>query len=193
MNSLFEGTKNTRAILKDSLRYIRSDVPAVITDKERQWLIDNGVLTIIDLRDESERLQKPCPLENDSSFRYLKMPVSGGNTVPAAPEDVSASYMRMADATMEHIIDTIMGARTNVLYFSNAGKDRTGVVSAIILHRLGYDRSYISGDYVLSGENLKDELESYARKSPDIRIDVITPRAEYIEDFLDMYRKSEVQ
>jgi Protein tyrosine/serine phosphatase len=193
MNSLFEGTKNTRAILKDSLRYIRSDVPAVITDKERQWLIDNGVLTIIDLRDESERLQKPCPLENDSSFRYLKMPVTGGNTVPAAPEDVSESYLRMADATMEHIIDTIMGARTNVLYFCNAGKDRTGVVSAIILHRLGYDRSYIAGDYVLSGENLKDELESYARKSSDIRIDVITPRAEYIEDFLDMYRKSEVQ
>ncbi|MBR5089948.1 MAG: tyrosine-protein phosphatase [Ruminiclostridium sp.] len=189
MSSLFESTKNTRAILKDSLRYIRSDVPAAITDKERQWLIDNGVLTIIDLRDESERLQKSCPLENDSAFHCMKMPVTGGNEIPALPEEVPASYLKMADETMEHIVDTIMGAKTNVLYFCNAGKDRTGVVSAIILDRLGYDRSYIAGDYVISGENLKDELEGYARKSPGIRIDVITPRAEYIEEFLDMYRK----
>jgi len=29
----------------------------------------------------------------------------------------------------------------NILFFCNAGKDRTGVVSAIILYTLGYDEA----------------------------------------------------
>lgn len=43
---------------------------------------------------------------------------------------------------MDNIIDTILNADTNVVYFCNAGKDRTGVVTAIILSNLGYENNY---------------------------------------------------
>lgn len=42
----------------------------------------------------------------------------------------------MVDEKMEKIIDRIMNAESNVMYFCTSGKDRTGVVSAIILKRL---------------------------------------------------------
>lgn len=187
--SLFENTKNTRTIIKNSLRYIRSDVPTFLSFAERQWLIDNDVRTIVDLREEDERLQKPCILENDSDFRYIPLPVSGGNAVPESPGKVADSYISMADDKMESIISTIMNADTNVLYFCNAGKDRTGVVSAILLSKLGYGRQYIIDDYLLSGANLKEELESFAEKNPDIDLDVITPKSEYITGFLEWYQR----
>ncbi len=55
MQSLLKSTKNTRAILPDSLQYIRSDVPSCLTEQEVQWLLGNNIATIIDLREEAER------------------------------------------------------------------------------------------------------------------------------------------
>ena len=95
------------------------------------------------MREETEQCQKPCLLRNDNAFRYISMPVNGGNKIPDSPEDVVLSYINMVDDTMGCIVDTIMSADTNVLYFCNAGKDRTGVVTAIILSKLGYSKEYI--------------------------------------------------
>lgn len=45
----------------------------------------------------------------------------------------------MLDSQMYRIIDLICNAKSNVLYFCNAGKDRTGVVSAILLLKFSMD------------------------------------------------------
>lgn len=181
---LFRSTRNTRAILPDSLRFIRSDVPTTIIAQELQWLKENNILTIIDLREEHERLQKPCPLMHCKEFRYLCMPVAGGNTVPASPEEVPLSYRKMADAQMDNIMETMLHAKSNVLYFCNAGKDRTGVISAILLHRLGFSDEYIIADYLQSADNLTEVLQGFADSNPEIDIEVITPKRIYMEQFL---------
>lgn len=181
-------TQNTRAILPDSLRFIRSDVPTRITAEELQWLKENDILTIVDLREEHERLQKPCPLAEERGFTYLCMPVTGGNAVPARPEDVPFSYRNMVDERMDTIIDTILHAEGNVLYFCNAGKDRTGVVSAILLYKLGYSDEYIIADYLRSADNLREKLQAFAESSPEIDIAVITPQTAYMEQFLAWLR-----
>lgn len=188
--SLLESTRNTRAILPDSLRFLRSDVPVALTDRDREWLLENNVTTAVDLREESERRQKPCCLERDGAFRYLRLPVTGGNVVPASPDEVAGTYLAMADEQMERIVETILHAETNVLFFCNAGKDRTGVVSALLLSRLGRGRQEIVDDYLLSGEMLRDELWTYAEAHPDVDLAVITPRAAYMEEFLDRYRNA---
>lgn len=181
---------NTRAILPDSLKYIRSDVPHKITAAEIQWLIENNITTIIDLREESERLQKKCPLIDNSSFNYICLPVTGGNTIPETVEVVSKSYIQMADSNMDKIIETILDTETNIMYFCNAGKDRTGVVSAILLCKLGYDREYIISDYIQSAENLHEMLEDFSSQRPEIR-DIITPNRRYMEEFLSwLYNKA---
>ena len=48
--------------LRCIMRYIRSDVPENLTDEEVQWLLDNNIITIIDLRSEEEVAQKSCCL-----------------------------------------------------------------------------------------------------------------------------------
>ena len=184
MIKLFESTQNTRPILPDSLRFIRSDVPTAVSEAEEQWLRAHDILTIIDLREPQERAQKTCPLGEKNGFTYLCLPVTGGNDIPSSQAEVAASYIRMVDEQMERVIEAAMTEKSNVLYFCNAGKDRTGVVSAILLTRLGYGREYIVADYMNSAENLRGTLEAFVKNRPDVDLNVITPQPAYMQDFL---------
>ena len=192
MEIIFKNTLNTRAIMKDSLKFIRSDVPTIVTEEERLWLIENNITTIVDLRTDKERLRKICPLENDERFDYFCMPVTGGDIVPKTVNDVSASYVNMVDKHLYKTIDFIFECQSNVLYFCNAGKDRTGVVSAILLYKSGKTRDYIVTDYMKSKENLQNTLNDYAKQNPEIDINVITPDERYIKEFLDWFTKKDI-
>lgn len=184
MSSLLKTTLNTRALPIGEMKYIRSDCPARLTDDEVKWLLDNDVTTVVDLREKFECEATPCRLENEAGFIYYHFPVSFGGIVPRNPEDVAGSYVRMIDDNMDKIIETIMNAQDKVLYFCAGGKDRTGVVSAIILKKLGIDDNIIIDDYMKTGENLFYLLNDMAKKHPEINPDVIFPKEENIKSVL---------
>ena len=50
MGSLLQSTRNTRALPAGTLRFIRSDVPERLTGAEIQWLLDNHITIVVDLR-----------------------------------------------------------------------------------------------------------------------------------------------
>lgn len=183
----FKNTLNTRSILKDNFKYIRSDVPTIISDGEKEWLLENKITTIIDLRTEEERERKECPLLKDERFAYYCMPVAGGNAIPDSVDDVSKSYIEMVDVQLLRIVDFMMNVDSNVLYFCNAGKDRTGVISAMLLWKEGMGLEYIIEDYMKSKDNLKKMLETYAEENQDVDINVITPHERYIREFLEWF------
>lgn len=106
-------------------------------------MLANDIITIIDLRTEAERVKKRCPLAKDNRFQYYRMPVTGGNAVPPSVDGVEKSYVDMVDTQLHNTIDFMLGVKSNVLLFCNAGKDRTGVVSAILLHKSGMKIDYI--------------------------------------------------
>ena len=185
MPRLLSTTRNTRALLPDSLRFVRSDVPCAPTEGEIQWLLEHDLRTVIDLREENECRCRPCPLADHPAFHYLWMPVTGGGALPDTPDLVSASYIRMVDKQMGHILNTILTAGSNVLYFCSAGKDRTGVVSALLLRALGADRETILADYLASAECLEEFLRDYDARNPAVDPEIITPQRRYMEEFLD--------
>ena len=187
MGNIFKSTLNTRPILENSLKFIRSDVPTSISEDEILWLLENNITSVIDLRTDDERIRKECPLSKDNRFTYHCMPVTGGNAVPPTVDDVSKSYISMVDEQMDRIIETAWNSNSNVLYFCNAGKDRTGVMSAILLHKSGMDLQYIIDDYMKTKANLKEVLDSFAKQNPSINIDVITPNERYMKEFLEWY------
>ena len=87
------------------------------------------------------------------------------------------------------MIEFLLKVKSNALYFCNAGKDRTGVVSVVLLYKLGMSPEYIIADYLKSKDNLESVLKSYAEKNPQININVITPQKRYIEEFMSWYIK----
>lgn len=82
------------------------------------------------------------------------------------------------------ILETILNATSNVMYFCTAGKDRTGVVSALLLKRLGASEDVIVEDYMKSKENLLDMLTTYVKNHPEVDIDIIIPQEENIRKVL---------
>ena len=79
-------------------------------------------------------------------------------------------------------------AKTGIIYYCNAGKDRTGVVTALILSLLGVDRDEIVQDYLASGVFLKDMLQSYSKGQKDL-FNIINPRSETMYGLLDYIDK----
>ena len=187
MGSLLKSTRNTRQLPVGNLRYLRSDCPDELSDEEVQWLRSNNIVTIVDLRDKTEYTQRVCRLEYEEGFVYYHLPVTGGGSVPASPEAVANSYVKMVDAQMVEIVDTIMSAKTNVLFFCNAGKDRTGVVSAIILKRMGFDDAQIIADYMETKTNLMPFLQEYSERHPEVDLRTIIPSEENIKAVLALY------
>lgn len=184
MSSLLQSTRNTRVLPTGEMRYIRSDFPEHLTDMEVQWLLNNNITTIVDLRSDEEIVNKPCNLKEQNRFRYFHLPVTGGDGIPKSREHLHVVYQQMLDEKMEKIIDTIMTAESNVMYFCTAGKDRTGVVSAIILKRLGISDEVIIDDYMKSKDNLMDMLTAYVSAHPEVDIEIIIPHRENIEQLL---------
>ena len=186
MGSILQSTLNTRALPVGNLRYIRSDYPGNITEAEIQWLLRNGITTVVDLREEKEYTAKPCRLEDEKGFVYYHLPVTGGGDTPESPDAVVGTYLAMLDEQMDKIIRTIMDAKSNVLYFCGAGKDRTGVVSAIILKKLGYCDRAIIDDYMETKDNLMGFLTSYVAAHPEVDINTIVPNEKNIKRVLEV-------
>lgn len=184
MRSLLQSTRNTRALPTDTLRYIRSDAPVRLTEKEIEWLLNHQITTIVDLRSDEERRRKPCCLEKRDGFRYVHLPVTGGDTIPTSREHLYTLYRQMVDGQMERILDTILNAKSNVMYFCTAGKDRTGVVSALLLKRLGFSDQVIIDDYMESKDNLMDLFTAYASAHPEVDMEVLVPRRENMKRLL---------
>ena len=184
MASLLKSTHNTRSIIKDSIRYIRSDAIIDLEEEEIQWLIENNILTVVDLRTKQEAEKNPCCLEYHNEFAYINIPVSYGDEMPLTPDMVPPSFLKMVDGVMRKIISTIENSKTNVIYFCRQGKDRTGVVSALLLLRQGLSQDEIISDYLLSAGNLVDSIEQDCRDYPELEKEAATPKAEYMKQFL---------
>lgn len=194
MSSLLKSTLNTRVlpvdgIPIDEMRYIRSDAPLHLTKEEIQWLLDHDISILVDLRSVQELERKPCPLQNIPGFTYCHLPVTGGESIPKSRPQLNELYRGMIDKQMDTILETILNAPSNVMYFCTAGKDRTGVVSALLLKRLGVSEDVIVEDYMKSKENLFDMLTAYARNHPEIDIDLLIPQEENIKDVLSHDQK----
>ena len=92
----------------------------------------------------------------------------------------------MLDEQMEKIINAIMNAESKVMYFCSAGKDRTGVVSAVILKKLGYNDQIIINDYMETKDNLMGFLTAYVKEHPEVDINIIIPNEENIKNVLEV-------
>lgn len=184
MASLLKSTLNTRVLPGSEGRFIRSDAPVNLTEEERMWLEEQNIRTMVDLRSAEEAERKPCPLQERDGFIYHHLPVTGGGDTPKCREHLHQVYAGMADEQMDRILDVIWQAETKVMYFCTAGKDRTGVVSALLMKKLGCDEKEIIADYMATKENLMDMLTAYAAGHPEVALDIIIPREENMERLL---------
>ncbi len=172
-------------------KIIRSNLPDKMTKADLDSLEKMKIDSIIDLRTKEEIQKQESSFQNNSCFHVFNYEVKGKGTVPKSQEEVPISYMEMLEGkdTMYRIFKLLAEQDDKgILYFCTAGKDRTGVVTALILMTLGASRKDIIDDYVLSNKYLDTFLKQVDENSSNQKVlDIITPKTEYMEQFLNYF------
>jgi protein-tyrosine phosphatase len=95
--------------------------------------------------------------------------------VMAAPapvgEDLSARYRWYLDVGRDSLTEalTLIGhpSRLPLVFHCAAGKDRTGVLAALVLDLAGVDHQVIVDDYVITAGRMEPILDRFRRSDPD--------------------------
>ena len=158
----------------------RSANPDSINKSDLKKLHALDIRTIIDLRapDESKRKQKlissidtlSLPLDFERTTRERLMPyLYKKDSYSVIDEITSSLYIEILDAAIpvfRKVTEVLLSPeRCPVLIHCQAGKDRTGVICALIQLALGADRQSIIDDYMKSN----DSLIPYFRKRLRLR------------------------
>ena len=131
-----------------------------------------GITTVVGLRSAEEIERKPDPLAQEPGIRYLHCPLAGDGRVPA-PDEVPLSYMEMADGTgqMAGALRAIAEAPQAVLFHCTAGKDRTGVVAALLLWLAGVSEEDIAATPGVPAEVARAVFEYLRATDPESQQD----------------------
>lgn len=197
---LLSNTLNTRDLGGYTISYgkattynvfLRSDVPNKVSDDDVELLLSNNITTIVDLRSDDEVQKKPCALNNNKNFEYYHCKIYGDGYLPTSVEVVPDSYFAMVDeqTTVLNIMKILAKAKGGVLYHCTAGKDRTGVISALLLLLSGVCKTDIVDDYHISQSYLGSMIQQFCEKNKDLDVNIITPKSEYMKKFLYLFQR----
>ncbi len=89
---------------------------------------------------------------------------------------------------MKAIFECIANAPQGVIFNCSAGKDRSGVVSAVLLLFAGVKDEDIIENYLVTKYYIKQRLE-YIKQNSDIDMAIVTPNKYFMEMFLKMFRE----
>jgi protein tyrosine/serine phosphatase len=153
----------------------RSDTLHELTEADLDVLQDIGLRSAIDLRTPAELERTGRGLLGAEPVRHHHFPVvqEGGTTQGApsqAQEDLAQRYLWYLDIGRESLVEalTMVGDPTSypLVFHCAAGKDRTGVLAALVLDILGVEREVIVEDYVLTASRM-DLIMSRVKGQPD--------------------------
>ena len=196
--SLLESTYNTRdlggiAAADDKITrynvFWRSDVPIHPTAADINIMRKNNITTVVDFRRDDETAAMPNGFGAKEGFVYYSIPVSEGSEVPKTPQEVAPSYLRIADAAkaMKKAFSIFAETESGILFNCHSGKDRTGVVAAILLMLAGVDKKDIVDNYMLSKMYLRGSFKALLLRRPEMDMKVILPSETFISEFMALF------
>ena len=198
MKSLLSSTLNTRelggypcrgGITKKGV-ILRSDRICKPTEGDIEYLLSRGITTAIDLRTDLDIFYEPSGLNNER-FSFHHLPIEEGGYVPATAEDIVPCYMAITRAgNMPAVFHTIAAAPQGVIFNCWAGKDRTGVVSAILLLLCGVSDPDIVENYTLTKPYSEALWKEIRAERSEEEMEVVYPLARYMEGFLRKFRRA---
>ena len=190
---------------------VRADSVSQLTPAGWQALTDYGVRTVLDLRGDHEREEDP---PRDLPVEVLHVPFMEANEQEwneiAEELEAVAKQPRVADATRDAYLIFLERFRPNVgaavkavahapegglVIHCVGGKDRTGLLTALLLYLAGVPVEEIARDYAVSEERLRprhdqwlEAAESDAERERLERITQCPPEA-IVEVFGELERR----
>ncbi|MDR6869005.1 protein-tyrosine phosphatase [Microbacterium resistens] len=157
----------------------RSDALFAVTEDGLRTIADGPIGAVVDFRTDAERADAPNRLPSSRPIRTVSLSLLEGAMAAPRPEEMSPEAMRemmsriptlpdLYVAMLEHgasafadvarlIARPAEPERGGVLVHCTAGKDRTGVATALLLDVVGAERAAVVADYASSEANLAGE------------------------------------
>jgi protein-tyrosine phosphatase len=184
-----KGTSNTRdiggyvtsdlGVLRQG-QIIRSENLSRLTADDFQKLEEIGVKTVIDLRTNKEHAKEPTVWQGDNPPQFFHFPVGDSNsdwfnaqrkmfkrnrfTEQQALDHMVEGYRVIAEEAFDSyqkVMDVVLDeSNWPILIHCNAGKDRAGIATTLILEALGVDREAIMEEFLLTNEMARTDAKA---------------------------------
>ena len=202
--------KNNQTIKAYSI--IRSNNINNFSRKDLELLKEKyNIKTILDLRNKKEVENNPSII---NKIKYYNIPLfekkrkkkridSNNQNISRVP-NIYETYMEMIESKeakkqLKKILKVIMNPKnSNVLFHCTYGKDRTGVISLLILSMLDVDIKDIKEDYLYSNKYMevisKKKYKEYLEKTRDDEYskqmrEVFLAKEDYLDYIIDYMNK----
>ena len=157
---------------------VRADSVRQLSDGGWRALVAHGIRTVIDLRGDHERAEDPpaeAPVEvvhvpfleageaeRQEIGRELDAAVATAPDVPTATRDVYLIFLQRFRLNVAAAVRAVANAPDGgIVIHCAGGKDRTGLLSAFLLHLAGVGDDEIAADYSLSEDRLRPRHEAW--------------------------------
>jgi protein-tyrosine phosphatase len=154
----------------------RADGLGELTESDLSVLRGLGIRTVIDLRSGSELERGRFDVEaHPAAFHHLPFieELPDAQDFDRRPGLLGTQYLEIVRDAGEQILAAleILSAPGTLpaVFHCTAGKDRTGVLSAIVLSLMGVDEATVVADYALSGEAMLRLRAKLIAKYPEGR------------------------
>jgi protein-tyrosine phosphatase len=149
-------------------RLLRADGLHRLTPEAQRTLLDTGLRTIIDLRRQGEAERQPNVFATATTLRYRHLPLYQVVVGDRDERSLGEIYRWVVDKCQPQIA-AVLGLLAEPdalpgLVHCTAGKDRTGVIVALVLGAVGVPRETIVADYAISAEHLRGEFTEETRR-----------------------------
>lgn len=136
-----------------------------VTQAGCQYLINYGVKTVIDLRDEWEVEDFPNVFAQVERVRYVNIPLIGdalsrdevwrlASENFARLDEFYIYYLEHCQQQIANIVGAIAESGGGTVFHCYAGKDRTGLIAALVLGVVGVSPEDIAEDYAQTSQHI---------------------------------------
>ena len=131
----------------------------------------HGIRTVIDLRTDEEIAETSSPFRDGLEYRHV--PFTAARTMglhrAAVDRTMSDELRRLAmpGGGLAAAVGAIAESETGIVIHCLAGRDRTGIVVAVVLAAIGVPDPEIVADYVASDVELADDYVRFKGENPD--------------------------
>lgn len=159
------GTRIRRGVL------VRGSALGTMTDTGRAAMAAHGIRSVIDLRSPDEVREAPSPYAMGA--RYAHRHFAHGSTMGLRTATKSGTMgdelrkLAQPDSGLATIVRELAEAEPGILLHCVAGRDRTGLIVAIVLSAMGVSDEDIIADYSASDVELAEEYERFIVRYPD--------------------------
>ena len=182
--------------------FIRSDLPKKMSDNEKCFFVNKNIKTIIDLRSKNSFEKKPNCFKDLSEFNVINIPLNGDTLFNDEKEYINMFMEIVKDEeSVYKIFNVFAECDEGILFHCAEGKERTGVISALLLDLVDVCFEDILVDYSISStyfwkyasiikSNESTVASQLGYNNGHIPEFYIYTKPDYIEKFFKMFKET---